>query len=1123
MSLVSILAVVALLGGLHLGVGPAGAVSVPLATTPAEQTTEGQTPAEQTPEVTGSVRNDVSRPLRDMPQSSPTGGGGELPLTRERPPRPTPVGGATSASPVVPAADPAPMPAPIENFEGMDNPNGYYPPDANGDVGPNHYVQMVNVSLAIYDKAGNLLLGPVNNNMMWGGFGGECQNTNDGDPIVQYDGLADRWLISQFSVSGAESFECVAISTSPDPLGSYYRYAFSYGTDFPDYPKVGVWPDGYYVTYNVFDDAGFAGVTVCALERRAMLVGDSAYQQCADLPEAWSLLPADVDGPTPPPVGAPNYLVGLHWFDNDKLTEYMFHVDWDDPANSTFSAPVDIPVAPYTPACTDVNRGRCVPQPGTAVLLESLGNKTMYRLAYRNFGTHESLLTNQTVALDGNPGLSSQLGVRWYEIRSPGATPVLHQEGTSQSDTAGQFRWMASMAMDRQGNIGLGYSSSSTTLFPSIHYTGRLATDPLGTMPFTEGTIMVGAGSQTGTSARWGDYTSMMVDPLDDCTFWYTNQYMKATSARDWSTQIASFKFPGCVGSSAAPGAPATVTATPGNAEVAVAWTPPTDDGGLPITGYTVTASPDGDVCETLVGVDSDPLSCTFTGLTNGTEYTFEVTATNALGTGPAVTSAGATPATVPAPPVNVVAAAGNTQATVSWTAPADTGGSAITGYTATAIPGGASCTTPAGATPVPTSCTVTGLANGTPYTFTVVTSNDRGSSGPSGPSAPVTPLAPPVPPALVSMDPVRVADTRPGQPVAFPTPKATVPSGGTLEVPVAGLFGVPADAGAVSLNVTVVGPETPGHVTVFPCGVAEPNASTVNFAAGEVIANAALAQPGTDGKVCVFTSSTTDLVVDLNGYLPTGAGFTSQDPVRVADTRPGQPVAFPTPKATVPSGGTLEVPVAGLFGVPADAGAVSLNVTVVGPQTAGHVKVFPCGVVAPNASTVNFAAGQVIANMALAQPGTDGKVCVFSSSITDIVVDLNGWFTASPAFTSLAPVRVADTRPGTPVAFPLPKAKVPSGGTLEVPVAGLFGVPADAGAASLNVTVVRPETAGHVTVFPCGVAEPNASTVNFAAGEVIANAALTKVGAGGKVCVTSSSITDIAVDLNGWFPPSPP
>ncbi|MDQ1248654.1 MAG: hypothetical protein QG597_3027, partial [Actinomycetota bacterium] len=879
------------------------------------------------------------------------------------------------------------------------------------------YVQIVNTSFAVYAKDGTLLYGPVNNNTLWGGFGGECQNQNDGDPIVQYDQLADRWLISHFAVSGADNYECVAVSATGDPLGAYHRYAFNYGQEFPDYPKIGVWPDGYYITYNVFDDTGFVGVKVCSFERRAMLVGAPAGEICVDLPEAWSLLPSDVDGPTPPPTGAPNYVVGLNWFDNDKLTEYKFHVDWDTPANSSFSAPIDIPVAPFTPACTDVNRGRCVPQPGTAVLLESLGNKTMYRLAYRNFGDHESLITNQTVALDGNQGLSAQLGVRWYEIRSPGAaSPVVHQEGTAASPTAGQFRWMASMAMDKQGNIGMGYSSSSTTLFPSINYLGRLAGDPLGTMPYDEGTIMTGGGSQTGASARWGDYTGTNIDPIDDCTFWHTNEYLPATSARDWSTRIASFKFPGCSGAAAVPGAPQNPQAASGLGQVSVRWSAPASDGGMAITGYRVTAAPGGASCETQVGVDADPLTCTVAGLTDATAYTFEVTAANGLGDGAAATV------------------------------------------------------------------------------------------GPVSPGS-----------SLVSIPPVRVADTRLGSPVAFPVSKAPLPAGSTLEVPIAGLFGVPADAPAVSLNVTVVAPVTSGHLTVFPCGKGKPTSSNVNFLAGQKVPNAVVTAVGAEGKVCVYTSSTTDVVVDLNGWLPVGAGFNAQDPQRIADTRPG-PVLFPPSKVQIPAGGTMEVPVGGQFGVPLDAAAASLNVTVIGPAGSGHLTVYPCGTSKPLASTLNFVAGQVRANAAIAALGAAGKVCVYTTTATNVAVDLGGWFRGTPGFTPIVPVRVADTRAGMPVAFPLPKAPLAAGAVMEVPVAGLFGVPSEAGGVSLNVTVIGPAEAGHLTVYPCGSPQ-EASNLNFVAGQIVPNAALTGLGTAGKVCLVSSSTTNVAVDLNGWFP----
>ena len=530
------------------------------------------------PTVIRAAAHDTSPPLRDI-KATATVHGGMAPIN---PPMPEArvqalqqsiaqhpsLKAKPSTNQVIHAALAAtPMPALIQNFAGISNigsgrgGRGYYPPDTNGDVGPNHYVQMVNVRFAVYSKTGTLLYGPVDNNTLWAGFGGPCETENSGDPIVQYDILADRWVISQFAVPAGDKFECVAVSKSGDPLGEYYRYAFPYGTDMPDYPKLGVWPDGYYVTYNMFDGTtdDFKGMKTCALERSKMLIGAQANQVCFDNPypavgqvkSEWSLLPADVDGHTPPPAGSPNYVLGEHWDDTSKLTMYRFSVDWTNPENSTFAGPIYLSVAPYTPACIDVFRNRCVPQPakwhGYVALLESLGGRTMYRLAYRNFGSHESLVVNHSIALDDNPGLTKQIGLRWYEIRSPGTTPQVYQEGTSASETPGQFRWMGSIAMDHSGNIALGYSSSSTTLFPSINYIGRLATAPLGTMPFAEGLIKAGTGAQTGTGARWGDYTAMQVDPVDDCTFWYTNEYYETTSWKGWKTQIASFKFPECV------------------------------------------------------------------------------------------------------------------------------------------------------------------------------------------------------------------------------------------------------------------------------------------------------------------------------------------------------------------------------------------------------------------------------------------------------------------------------------------------------------------------------------------------------------------------------------------------
>lgn len=668
--------------------------------------------------------------------------------------------------PVIPdPTGPAPgeqMPSVTDGFEGMTNPDGYYPPDPDGAIGPQHYVHMVNSSFAIYGRDGTVLLPATATNVLFSALGGDCAVNNDGDPIVQYDQYADRWLLSQFAVSGPGLYECVAVSQTPDPLGTYALYAFEYET-FPDYPKFGVWPDGYYVSYNMFDPVTFDYIAAknCVLERSKMLAGQPARQICFDVLE-FSLLPADADGTTPPPDGSPNYFVGEHWDQQDKLTMYKFHTDWDNPADSQFEGPIQLNVNPFTWACLEVTRGRCVPQPDTGVLLESLGARTMYRLAYRNFGTHESLLTNHTVAMDGNLGLTAQTGIGWYELRNlDQATPTVHQQGTTADPDGTTFRTMGSMAQDRLGNMALGYSSSSTTQYPSIEYVGRLAGDPLNTMPQAAGTIKAGAGSQTGAQARWGDYTAMAVDPLDDCTFWYVNQYMKQTSVKNWSTWIANFKYPGCSGSSTVPGAPVSPSVTPGKGEVEVAWTPPADNGGLPVVGYEVVASPGAATCQTRVGVDPDPLRCTLTGLSGATTYTFDVVAINALGDSVAADVQGS-PLPVPYPPTAVLAVPGNAQALVSWTAPADDGGSPVIDYTATASPGGATCTSST------TACVVTGLTNGQAYTFTVTARNTNGEGQVSAQSDPVTPFTVPGAPTAVvatasGTDTVQISWSAPG------------------------------------------------------------------------------------------------------------------------------------------------------------------------------------------------------------------------------------------------------------------------------------------------------------------------------------------------------------------------
>ena len=389
------------------------------------------------------------------------------------------------------------------------------------------------------------------------------------------------------------------------------------------------------------------------------------------------------------------------------------------------------------------------------------------------------------------------------------------------------------------------------------------------------------------------------------------------------------------------------------------------------------------------------------------------------------------------------------------------------------------------------------------------------------------TPTPLPDPPLFNATAPVRVADTRAGEPVGFPVTKVSLSGGTTLAVPVAGTFGVSTDAVAVALNVTAVDPAGEGHLRVFPCGGPMPNASAVNYARGETVANSAITRVGTGGAVCVFAATNTHLVVDLTGWFPAGSAYSALPPQRIADTRVGQPVSFPAAKQRIAGGDVLVMPVAGAFAVPADAQAVVLNVTAVAPVAPGHFRVFPCDSAVPNASHLNFAAGQTVANTVVVAPGANGgvtpggAVCILTTATADIVVDLTGWFPAGSGFGATPPVRVTDTRVGQPVALPVVKQRVAAGTTLSIPMAGTFGVPVDATAVVLNVTAVDPLNAGHVRAFPCGSPVPNASNLNYVARQTIANTTIVRPGAG-SVCVYTSATTDLVVDLNGWFPRSP-
>ena len=472
--------------------------------------------------------------------------------------------------------------------------NGSAPPDPNIAVGPNHIVQMVNTEVAVYSKSGTIFAGyPKTIGSLFSALGGSCTG-EFGDPIVQYDKAADRWLISQLGSFSAPFAECFAVSRTNDPTGAYNLYAYSFGTNLNDYPKIGVWPtstnSAYTATYNLFLNGGpFVGAALCAYDRAAMLAGAaSPVSVCYTITNDGGYLPSDLDGSTLPPAGSSGLFLTFETL--SSLRYYRLSPNFANPGSSTLSAPTDIAVASFSEAC---GGGTCIPQAGTSQLLDSLGDRPMYRLAYRNFGDHEALVFNHSVAA------GSSVGLRWYELRSPlGGAFTLHQQGTFAPDST--YRWMGSAAMDQAGDIAVGYSASSSSLFPAIRYTGRTPSDALGTMR-TETSLLGGSGSQTGGLSRWGDYTALRIDPSDDCTFWYTNQYQPNNGSFNWATFIGSFKFSNC-GASApdflVSASPASQTVVQGNP-----------------ASYTVTVTPSGGF--------SSPVSLSLSALPAGASASF--------------------------------------------------------------------------------------------------------------------------------------------------------------------------------------------------------------------------------------------------------------------------------------------------------------------------------------------------------------------------------------------------------------------------------------------------------------------------------------------------------------------
>jgi len=473
--------------------------------------------------------------------------------------------------------------SPTVNFDGASNQDNFNvfggrvnPPDTVMAVGPNHIVEMINLVTAIYDKNGNTLVAPFDSGVLWAGFAvPDCADPS-GDPIVLYDQFMDRWVLSQFTTRGLSNpalpfYNCVAVSATSDPTGAYYRYAFTTADYFPDYPKYGNWTDSYVITTREFGPNFGYGIGVYALEKNKMVNGQSARvigfrldafnDDGSDGPIPLNLvgdglLPAYIDGKQKPQTVDTMPIIGTqddgggYGATSDALNIWDLTVKWKANATANLVLKAQLPVASFDSIFPCPGGGRrCLPQPGAAVSqyldVQSYRQRPIWRTPYRNFKNYDSILAAQSV--EAAPGVA---GMRWYEVRRVNGAYSLYQQGTY-APLDGIHRWMGSVAQDRQGNIGLGYSVvNGTTVKPGIRYTGRLAGDPLGQMTLGEGTIIDGTGIQRSVNNRWGDYTSLNLDPSDDCTMWYANEYYtaagQASSVAGWNTRIASFKIPGC-------------------------------------------------------------------------------------------------------------------------------------------------------------------------------------------------------------------------------------------------------------------------------------------------------------------------------------------------------------------------------------------------------------------------------------------------------------------------------------------------------------------------------------------------------------------------------------------------
>jgi len=535
-----------------------------LSSTLSGQAVQDAAPGVSAPLVEEDVQHDLSPPLRELAahfvpsDTKPPGESEEIPgvaayglKTQREATRPvsTPLPAAPSG------ANPFRI---VQSFDGISTAElrakRYYvanfATDSSGAVGQNYFVETVNFAFAVFDKNGTLLAGPTPTSVFWSGFNAPCGPVNWSDVVVLYDRTAQRWFVSRFYQQNSNSpyYQCFAISQTDDPMGAYYRYAFLVSTtEFNDYPKFGIWPDAYYMTADRNKIYSGLGMFIIAFEREKMLRGGRARRIMFTLNNdnrLAGMLPADWDGVLPPPAGASDYLIrptstALGWY-ADTLELWQFHVNWYTPSASTLRRTDVLHPHAYSPPC--IGNQSCVPQPGTTNALDPLAwGYVMYRLAYRNFGDHESLVLNHTVEVH-DLGADLHVGIRWYELRKDGGSWSIYQQGDYAPDS--DHRWIGSLAQDRYGNMALGYNVSGSR-YPSIAFAGRLAQDPLGTLS-QETTIQEGGGSQTGY-IFWGDYSQLTLDPADDCTFWYVGAYQSSTHHdQAWATRIVAFRSEQC-------------------------------------------------------------------------------------------------------------------------------------------------------------------------------------------------------------------------------------------------------------------------------------------------------------------------------------------------------------------------------------------------------------------------------------------------------------------------------------------------------------------------------------------------------------------------------------------------